>query len=96
MFQNDVQSPGLLLLGLSTGWDKTLNQPFSELHKQHISVTSAMLPDTVSKQLHSKAQSSHLTKVRFDSDSYLMGVDGHASYCMANCTDQFDGDLSCK
>ena len=38
-------------------------------------------------------QSSHLTKVRFDSDSYLMGVDGHASYCMANCTDHFDGDL---
>ena len=22
-----------------------------------------------------------------------MGVDGHASYCMANRTDQFDGDL---
>ena len=31
--------------------------------------------------------------VRFDSDSYLMGVDGHALYCMANRTDQFDGDL---
>ena len=22
-----------------------------------------------------------------------MGVDGHASYCMKNRTDQFDGDL---
>ena len=22
-----------------------------------------------------------------------MGIDGHASYCMANRTDQFDGDL---
>ena len=38
-------------------------------------------------------QGSHLTLVRFDSDSYLMGVDGHALYCMANRTDQFDGDL---
>ena len=39
-------------------------------------------------------KSSHLTLVRFDSDSYLMGFDGHALYCMANYTDQFDGDLN--
>ena len=38
-------------------------------------------------------QGSHLTSVRFDSDSYLMDVDGHVLYCMANRTDQFDGDL---
>ena len=38
-------------------------------------------------------QITHLTKVHFDSDSYLMGVDGHALYCMANCTDQFDSNL---
>ena len=38
-------------------------------------------------------QGSHLTLVRFDSNSYLMGVDGHALYCMANCTDQFGGNL---
>ena len=31
--------------------------------------------------------------VRFDSDSYLMGVDGHALYFMKNHTDQFDGNL---
>jgi hypothetical protein len=55
MFQNDVQSPGLLLLGLSTGWDVTLNQPSFEPNKQHISVTSATVPDAVFKQLHSKA-----------------------------------------
>jgi hypothetical protein len=55
MFQNDVQSPGLLLLGLSTGWDVTLNQPSFEPNKQNISVTSATVPDAVFKQLHSKA-----------------------------------------
>ena len=38
-------------------------------------------------------QGSHLTSVRFDSDSYLVGVDGHTSYCMANFQDQFNGDL---
>ena len=32
-------------------------------------------------------QVDRLTTVRFDSDSYIMGVDGHASYCMENCTD---------
>ncbi len=31
--------------------------------------------------------------VHFDSDSYIIGVDGHASYCMGNNPDQFDGDL---
>ena len=31
--------------------------------------------------------------VHFDSDSYIIGVDGHASYCMGNHPDQFDGDL---
>ena len=38
-------------------------------------------------------QGSHLTLVRFDSDSYLMGVDGHALYCMAKRTDQFNSNL---
>jgi len=38
-------------------------------------------------------QVDRLPTVRFDSDSYVMGVDGHASYCMANRTDQFDNDL---
>jgi hypothetical protein len=33
------------------------------------------------------------TTIRFDSNSYLVGVDGHASFCMANHPDQFDGDL---
>ena len=46
-----------------------------------------------STALQGTHQNHHLTSVRFDSDSYLMGVDGHASYCMANSTDQFDGDL---
>jgi hypothetical protein len=55
MVQNDVQSPGLLLLGLSTGWDVTFNQLSFEPNKQHISVTSATAPDAVFKQLHSKA-----------------------------------------
>jgi hypothetical protein len=55
MVQNNVQSPGLLLLGLSTGWDVTLNQLSFEPKKQHISVTSATAPDAVFEQLHSKA-----------------------------------------
>ena len=42
--------------------------------------------------LQSVLQANHITSVRFDSDSYLMGVDGHASYCMANHKDQFDRD----
>jgi hypothetical protein len=33
------------------------------------------------------------TAIHSDSDSYLVGVDGHASFCMANHPDQFDGDL---
>jgi hypothetical protein len=36
---------------------------------------------------------SRSTAIHFDSDSYLVGVDGHASFCMANHPDQFDGDL---
>ena len=57
--------------------------------------TKTLAPDAVLEQLHlqSVRQGSHLTSVRFDSNSYLMGVDGHALYCMENCTDQFDGDL---
>ena len=38
-------------------------------------------------------QGSHLKSVHFELDSYIMGVDGHASYCMKNCTDQFEGNL---
>ena len=43
--------------------------------------------------LQGEHQANHTTSVRFDSDSYLMGVDGHVSYCMSNRKDQFDGDL---
>ena len=43
--------------------------------------------------LQSVHQINCLTSVRCDSDLYLMGVDGHASYCMANNSDQFDDDL---
>ena len=38
-------------------------------------------------------QANQMTSVQFDSDSYLMEVDGHASYCMANRKDQFERDL---
>ena len=49
-----------------------------------------MHPGTDLQGVH---QANHTTSVRFDSDSYLMGVDGHAPYCMANCKDQCVGDL---
>jgi hypothetical protein len=47
--------PGLLLLGLSTGWVVTLNQLSFESDVQHTSVTSATALNDVSGQLHIKA-----------------------------------------
>jgi hypothetical protein len=60
-------------------------------HKCHqCNSTRRCVQATAFQSVH---QSSHLIKVRFDSDSYFMGVDGHASYCMANRTDHFDCNL---
>ena len=38
-------------------------------------------------------QAKQTTSMQFNSDSYLMGVDEHALYCMANRKDQFNEDL---
>ena len=57
---------------------------------QQSTCTRQRVQATAIQGLH---QINHLTSVRFDSELYLMGVDGHAPYCMANSTDIFDGDL---
>jgi hypothetical protein len=45
----------LLLLGLYTGWDVTLNQPSIKQSAQHLRDTSALALDAAFEQLHSKA-----------------------------------------
>eukprot|EP00957_Ditylum_brightwellii_P093688 7133901-Ditylum_brightwellii.AAC.1 len=32
-------------------------------------------------------------RIRFDSDSFLIGIDNHASYCMSNKREHFEGPL---
>ena len=53
--QSAVRSPCLPRLGLSTGWDVTLNQLSIEHSAHHMGVTRALAPDDVFEQLHSKA-----------------------------------------
>jgi hypothetical protein len=92
-----MQSPLLQLLGLSTSKDVTSNHLSNKQSEQHLGFgcqqgiyTRHCVQATALQGVH---QGNHLTLVQFDSNLYLMGVDGHASYCIANFTDQFDGNL---
>ena len=59
----------------------------------HPTGTPRQLRTTIYTALQGTQTLRERTPVCFDLDSYLIGIYGHASYCMANHPDQFDGDL---